>query len=370
MEKFTCTVLRGGDGGNATPLTRPDINNCDFIQAFRDRATAKSQDLFPGKPFLVVAEDSNRRFVTTSDDASNPRGRKVVDAIWNFGYRDEVRRLLTNTINTVPGQRSRSARVQHLISKDGVWNDWTHDFDAGYTDITCSVDYITSHDVADAPRLMNFILEPMLQATNLCGGLCGGSIQNARAAIDVQPIVELGLVQTALRRVFGAFAILMTSVGMPMWLAGEEFGDVHDTDYINVNAKQQDPVQWNRAVFRGNAELMANVAKLIQLRTSHPALQRNEVELFYTHPQFDDNDSPRVFAYCRSAGRSLGSSGQVIVIANMGPQSFPNYDIPNWRWGGSALREIGSANGTPSYNPMNGTLSLSLNSFAARVFTT
>lgn len=347
-----------------------DINNWDFVQAFRDRATAKSQDLFPGKPFLVVAEDSNRRFVTTADDAFNPGGRKVVDAIWNFGYRDEVRRLVTNTINTVWGQPSRSARVQHLISKDGVWNDWNHAFDAGYADMACSVDYITSHDVADAPRLMNIILGPMLQAANLGDG----GVQNVQAAIDnvdtsSNPALQTA-VQTALRRVFGAFAILMTSVGMPMWLAGEEFGDVHDTDYIDVNAKQQDPVQWNRAAFHGNAELKANVAKLIQLRTSHPALQRNEVEFFYAHPQFDDNDSPRVFAYCRSAGLPLGSSGQVIVIANMGPQSFPNYDIPAWRWGRSALTEIGYANGTPSYNPMNGTLSLSLNSFAARVFTT
>ena len=42
-----------------------DINNWDFVQEFHDRATAKSQALFPGKPFFVVAEDSNRRFVTT-----------------------------------------------------------------------------------------------------------------------------------------------------------------------------------------------------------------------------------------------------------------------------------------------------------------
>jgi 1,4-alpha-glucan branching enzyme len=58
-----------------------DINNWDFVQEFHDRATVQSQALFPNKPFLVVAEDSNRRFVTTADDSSNPGGRKVVDAI-------------------------------------------------------------------------------------------------------------------------------------------------------------------------------------------------------------------------------------------------------------------------------------------------
>lgn len=347
-----------------------DIGNWDFVQEFHDRATAQSQALLPSKPFIVVAEDSNRRFVTTGNDPSNPNGSKVVDAIWNFGYRDESRRLLTNAINTAWGQPSRSVRVQHLISKDGMWNDWNHAFDAGYADLACSVDYITSHDVADGPRLMNIILGPMLQAA----GLGDGSVQNVRWAVDnVDTSANSSLqtaVQTALRRAFGAFAILMTSVGMPMWLAGEEFGDVHDTDYVDVNSKQQDPVQWNRAQFLGNAALKANIAKLIQLRTSHPALQRNEVEAFYFHPQFDDNDAPRVFAYCRSGGQPLGTAGQVIVIANMGPQPFSTYNIPGWRWGGAPLAEIGYPNAAPSYNGMTGTFSLSLNPFEARVFTT
>jgi 1,4-alpha-glucan branching enzyme len=345
-----------------------DINNWDFVQEFHDRATAASQSLFPGKPFLVVAEDSDRRFDTTQNDPSNPGGKKVVDAIWDFGYRDEVRRLVTNAINTNWGEPSRSERVQHLISQDGVWNDWNHAFDPGYADMSCSVDYITSHDVADGPRLMNIILGPMLQAA----GLGDGGVNNVRSAVDgadtsSNPTLQ-ALVQQALRRCFGAFAILLTSVGMPMWLAGEEFGDVHDTDYVDVNAKQQDPVQWNRASFQGNAALQTSVTKMIQLRTSHPALQRDEVEFFYFHPQFDDNDSPRVFAYCRSGGQPLGSSGQVIVIANMGQQSFPNYDIPGWRWGSSALTEVGYPNLAPAYNPMTGSLSLALNPFETRVF--
>ena len=66
--------------------------------------------------------------------------------------------------------------MQHLISQDGVWNDWNHSFDAGYGDMTNSVDYVTSHDVADGPRLMNIILGPMLQAA----GLGDGGVQNVR----------------------------------------------------------------------------------------------------------------------------------------------------------------------------------------------
>ena len=346
-----------------------DINNWEFVQDFRDRAAARSQVLFPGKPFLVVAEDSNRRFSATADGAF--KGNRVVDAIWNFGYRDEMRRLLTNTIYTNFGEASRSTRVQHLISKDGVWNDLPHQLDPGYADMSCSVDYVTSHDVADAPRLMNIILGPMLVTAQLGDN----SIQSVSSAVDgADSSTNASLkntVRAAFNRLFGAFAMLMTSVGMPMYLAGEEFGDVHDIDYIGVNPKQQDPVQWNRAGFSGNAALKANVAKLMQLRTSHPALQRNEVAFFYFHPQFDDNDAPRVFAYCRTGGQPLGNTNQVIVIANMGPADYQSYDIPDWRWGGLALTEVGDlTSGAFSYNPMTGTLSLRLGSFAARVFKT
>jgi 1,4-alpha-glucan branching enzyme len=339
-----------------------DINNWDFVKEFRDRATTKSASLFPGKPFLVIAEDSSGRFAATD--------QKVTDAIWNFGYRNEVRRLVTNGINTAFGQPSRSVRAQHLISKDGVWNDWNHSFDAGYGDLACSVDYVTSHDVADAPRLMNAILGPMLQSA----GLGDGGVQNVRWAVDnVDKSTNTTLqniVVAAFERVFGTFAILMTSVGMTMFLAGEEFGDVHDTDYIAVDSKQQDPVQWMRAGFRGNAALQVNVAKLIQLRTSHPALQRNEVSFFYFHPQFDANNAPRVFAYCRTGGRPLGTRGQVVVVANMGPDTFPSYNIPGWPWQGAALTEAGYPQAAPSWNSAAGELSLSLNAFSARVFQT
>lgn len=347
-----------------------DINNWDFVQEFHDRATTESNSLFPGKPFLVVAEDTNRDFVATSSGPNNPGGNKVVDAIWNFGYRDDVRNLLTNSISTNWGQPSRSLRVAHIISNDGVWNGLTQAFDPGYADVACSVDYITSHDVADAPRLMNVLLGPMMQAA----GLGDGGMKNVENAVDgadssSDPTLQ-ATVQAALLRVFGAFAILMTSVGIPMFLAGEEFGDVHDMSYTDVNEKQQDPVQWNRAKFRGNAALYANVAKLIQLRVSHPALQRNEVEFFYFHPQFDDNVAPRVFAYCRTQGLPPGNSNQVVVIANMGPDSFPSYDIPGWRWGASPLTEIGYPTAAPAYSGLAGALNLSLSPYSARVFTT
>jgi 1,4-alpha-glucan branching enzyme len=341
-----------------------DIGNWEFVQEFRNRATVANSNLFPVKPFLVAAEDSDRNFATTSANALN--GQKVVDAIWNFGYRDEIRRLATNSLWTNFGQPSRTERVRHLISKDGVWNAFgAGSFDAGYADMACSVDYATSHDVADGPRMMNVLLGSILSSLGIDGGW-----QTVRTAVD-NPWSDAvrGAVNAALRRLFGVFAILMTSVGMPMFLAGEEFGDAHDTDYNNSEAKQQDPVQWARAQLPGHADLQTNVGKLIALRTSHAALGRNEVAFFYFHPQFDQNVAPRVFAYCRTSGQSIGSPGQVVVIANMGPDAFAAYDIPAWSWGGAALTEIGYAHQHPTYDGSRTTLTLGLDPFEVRVFT-
>jgi 1,4-alpha-glucan branching enzyme len=344
----------------------PDIANWDFVQEFHDRTTAASNATFPGKPFLVVAENTSRQFVTTGPDPGNPNGRKVVDAIWNFGFQQEIRLLVTGSISTVPGQASRTLRVEHMLSKDGTWNGWSQGFDAGYADLACAVNYATSHDVQGAPRMMNVILGPMLQSA----GLGDGGVDNVKSFVDqTQGSSGTGILNAALDRVFGVFALIMTSVGMPMFLAGEEFGDVHDTDYNATDPKQQDPVQWQRAKLPSNLAFEARVGQLIQLRTTNPALQRNEIQFFYFHPTFDQNGGTWVFAYARTNGAPLGSAGQVIVIANMCGQAFASFAFSGWPWGAQAVRETGFGSGTSGYDAGSNTFSVSLNGFQVRVFT-
>ena len=343
-----------------------DIGNWDFGQAFRERAWAASGAL-SNKPFIVIAEDSGRSFRSTDSDAHN--GKPVVDAIWNFGYRDEVRRLAKDQIDTAYGQPSRSDRVRHLLSKDGVWNAYgAGSFDPGYADLACSIDYVTSHDVQDAPRLMNDLLGSILRDQSLGNG----DVHDVRAVVDGSPTDArvVGAVSFALYRVLGVFSLLMTSVGIPMFLAGEEFADVHDLNYANTDRKQQDPVQWLRASLPGHSDLLANVSKLIALRVTHAALQRNEIDCFYFHPQFDDNQGSRVFGYCRSNGTPLGDTGQVVVLANMGAQKFPLYDVPGWPWQSTPLTEVVPVGNIPAHGATQGVLSLSLDAFQVRVFTT
>ena len=344
-----------------------DIQSWDFGQQFRIRATAASTAVFATKPFIVIAEDSGRDFASTANNAY--LGAKVVDAIWNFGYRDEIRRLALNQITTNFGQPPRTMRVQHLLSQQGVWNAFGNGgFDGGFADMACSVCYVTSHDVADAPRLMNVVLGSIIQEQNL-----GPSdVATIRSIIDGAPADPriLGAVSFALYRVLGVFAVLLTSVGMPMFLAGEEFADVHDLDFLDVNTKQQDPVQWARMSYPGQARILTRLTALIGLRTGHAALQRDEIECFYFHPAFDTDDGARVFGYARTGGTQTGSAAQVIVLANMGPEKYLAYGVPGWPWGSTALTEIGGSGApSPTYDAGQHTLTLSLDAFEVRVFT-
>ena len=67
-----------------------------------DRTFAAANAVTPGKPFIVIAEDTRRDFSST--DLAAYDGRPVLDAIWNFGYRDEIRLLATDDVTTQFGQ--------------------------------------------------------------------------------------------------------------------------------------------------------------------------------------------------------------------------------------------------------------------------
>src|SRR5205823_14408821 len=108
--------------------------------------------------------------------------------------------------------------IQHLISKDGVWNAFDGRFDRGYADMANSIAYATSHDVADAARMMNDILGSILVGQKLGSG----DVRNVREVVEgaqltpsLQGHAVDGAVSFALYRIFGVFALLMTSVGIP-----------------------------------------------------------------------------------------------------------------------------------------------------------
>jgi 1,4-alpha-glucan branching enzyme len=350
------------------------IDNWEFIQEFRDRAWGAFRARFSDRPFLVIAEDSWTRSVIVRAHPDNPNGRKVVDAMWNFSYRDEIRRLLLNALATVFGQPGRRERIIGLISGRSRWDEWSKRFDGGFRDMAQAVGYLTSHDVEKdgERRFMNHVLSSLLRYF----GHGDGSFENVRRIADDlrhrRPSVPdhiRALYWQALDRVRAGYALLMTSVGIPMLLAGEEFADIHDTNHYDWQLKMSDPVDWYRRDDDGHRQTAAAVADLIWLRHGHPALHRNEVEFLHFHPTIDENDGCRVFTYCRTAGRPAGSGGQIVVVANLGGHDYPVYRIP-WPWTG-AWSERGGRPGVGALQPRgNGAAELPLGPFDVRVFET
>jgi 1,4-alpha-glucan branching enzyme len=344
-----------------------------FVQGFCDRAREVREDVLPDRPFLVVAEDSWNRAAITRDDPDNPDGRSVVDSMWNFAFREESRRLLRDEVDTRPGEPSRSDRIEALLSGERTWDDAERAFGEGFDDLSQSVNYVTSHDTGreGEQRLMNYLFGDLVERR----GLGDGSVDNVQYLVDslvaADPHVYIDAHEEALDRVRGAFALLLTSVGVPMFLAGEEFGEVHDLDYTHWELRMTDPVEWNRREYPGHRDLRERVTDLIDLRTSAAALQRNESDLFYAHPTIDENDGVRAFAYCRTGGRELGSDEQVVVVANAGDDDFEEFEIP-WWWGEGRVEERGPPlrDAAADFSPADERAIVSLAPFQVRVFAT
>jgi 1,4-alpha-glucan branching enzyme len=331
------------------------IDNYDFIREFTRRAHDIHRNAFPGRPFIVIAEDSWRRAGITEVP---PSGTPVVDSMWDFAFRDDIRRLVSNTLWTALGNAARSKRVRRLFTIGDTSLFWPGEEDRGkqlFTDLSKHVVYPTSHDVEkdDEQRLSTYFSQKLREA--------------GWAEADISGI--------AFEQVHSAMALTLTAPGIPMFLAGEEFGDLHDTDRKDWRQKMSDPVDWYRQDLPSHANLLRRVRQMVGLRTSHRALQWNDTTFFGFsssqgpgfHPTFDENDGERLFAYCRTAGQGLGARGQVIIIANCSPRSYPSV-LVDWPWGyQSSLTEYGSV-GQPYPYISGQQASVAMGPFQVRVF--
>ncbi|PVV16682.1 MAG: hypothetical protein B6D77_00675, partial [gamma proteobacterium symbiont of Ctena orbiculata] len=349
------------------------INHWAFVQRFRDHAWHVHQQAFPGRPFLVIAEDSWRRAVITHQRPQNPNGRKVTDSMWNFAFRDELRRIFSGDLHTAWREPSRRERIRWMVTGGQTWNDWNRQAEPGFYDLSQAVNYLTSHDVEndDEKRIMNYLLAPLLDERGYRGtvdDIRWVTDHLASGADDEQRFLH-GL---ALERLRSAFCLLLTSVGIPMILAGDEFGDVHDLDHHNWRLKMSDPVDWQRLdASPNNRDLWNKVAELIALRTEHPALTRNETAFIHFHNDFDRNQGAKVFVYCRTRGVPLGADNQIVVVGNIGTHDFTGYNL-SWYWMDlDSVKEIAPPQqGARLEQNDAGSVRLSLAPFQVRVFAT
>jgi pullulanase len=265
-----------------------NIANWDFVQQFKDQARSLNRDRFA----LQGVGGAEERYIVVGEELSEPQAllrQQRLDGLWHQKFKDYIRMALIGLNHE--SEATFEATVRRAIDCRSF----------GYADLAQAVIYLTSHDV-EGPRnerLFNFL---------------------ARAGVaDIEKRTKL------------AFACLLTAVGIPMILAGDEFADQHDLldqsgNVAQTEGKQVDPVNFSRLNDDWRRRIKDYVARLIKLRTTNDALSVNDVE--FLHVDFEEGK--RVLVWRRG---TPGSRSQVVVVANFSDfASAPGfgYVVPNW----------------------------------------
>jgi pullulanase/glycogen debranching enzyme len=201
-----------------------------------------------------------------------------LDGLWNEHFKRLVRYAIMGQSD--PNEPSFEWTVHKLVDCRLL----------GFEDGAQAVNYVTSHDVEGyrSERLHNFLLNN-------------------------------GIVETE-QRIKLAFVCLLTAVGIPMILAGEEFADQHDLATTHPS-KQMDPVNYDRVNDPWRKRIFEYVSRLVKLRTSYGALTMNDTAFIHS----DFSEGKQVIAWQR--GRE--ETGEiVVVVANFSDWGTPNPEHP------------------------------------------
>jgi 1,4-alpha-glucan branching enzyme len=274
-----------------------NVSNWDFVGGFKDRARGLFEERCAAQG--VNAADVDARFLVVGEELSLPMALLTqcrLDGLWNDTFRALVRSVMLGEGDNGTFENN----VRRMVDCRSL----------GFTDGAQAVNYITSHDVEGfrRERLYNFLLN-----ANLAG-------------LDLEKRIKL------------AFVCLLTSVGIPMILAGNEFADEHSRfdQFGNVTqngGKQVDPVNYGRLEGSNNItqmrqRILAYVSRLVKLRTSLPALGVNDNNFI----QVDFNDNKRVLVWTRGAAGMdpivvLANFSDFVSTAGVAPAE---YVVPGW----------------------------------------
>ncbi|MBF0109012.1 MAG: alpha amylase [Magnetococcales bacterium] len=278
-----------------------NVANWDFIQEFKDLARRLYKERWQAaNPGVVTNGDD--RFLVVGEELTVPTEllvQKRLDGLWNEDFKRLIRSALIGTHNGEHGKDASGNPSFEWTVRKAI--DCRH---MGFADGAQAINYLTSHDVEGMgnERLFNYF-------------------QNC-SIYDKEKRFKL------------AFACLLTAVGIPMILAGDEFADQHDLTnsqgwVTHSDGKQVDPVNFSRQGDEWRRRIFAYVSRLIHLRTSSNALAVNDVDFIHV----DFNDGKRVMVWQRGM---KGSDDIVVVVANFSEfstdMSHPNanYVVPNW----------------------------------------
>lgn len=258
-----------------------NVANWDFIRGYKERAWELFNARYDGRgdpsKFLVIGEELSMPVSMVQEG--------VVDALWNEPWQARLRAVIVGDASNDNFEWT----VRKLV------NCTLDNLNPGFTDGAQAVNYITSHDIEGGDhknRLYNFCVN--------------------KGIWDIEKRAKL------------AFALLLTSVGIPMIFAGEEFADQEDRS-VDMSKKQTDPVNYERKNDGGwRQALFGYVARLVKFRTTCPALGVDDTDFFHV----DHSRGARIMAWTR------GGLGQdpVVVVANFSDHATDGneYKIPNW----------------------------------------
>src|SRR5262249_11086181 len=265
-----------------------NIMNCEVVQEFKDYARAIWRERWQAAQGTTSGADE--RFLLVGEELSVPMAllqQNRLDGLWNENFK----RILRNVILGRNDDKEPSFEwsVRKLIDCRNL----------GFSDGAQAVNYITSHDVEGFrnERLYNYL-------------------QN-NGVVFKEKQIKL------------AFVCLLTAVGIPMILAGEEFADQHDL-VIAEPGKEIDPVNFDRLDEPWRKSIFDYVSNLVRFRTTSDALSVNDTEFIHV----DFNDGKRVLAWQRG---TTSNGNAVVVLGNFSDWETTNpfnpnseYRVGNW----------------------------------------
>jgi 1,4-alpha-glucan branching enzyme len=309
-----------------------NVANWDFIRDFKDAAREQFKQRYP-----AAGAAADAKFLVVGEELEMPPellSTRRLDGLWNERFQGLVRAALLgenadglNFEDTV--RRAIDCRIERV-------------FDDGAR----AINYLTSHDLEGRrkERLYNLMQatvslassEPLFDRRAIEGDIRDRIRREGRepGADEVRERAsETMLHRARLRRIKLGFACQLTAVGIPMILAGEEFGDQHDLfdsrgNVTHQGGKQVDPVNFSRFDDPDRRDLFEYVGRLVHLRTSHRALSVNDTS--FIHVDFDAGK--RVLVWKRGEDRD-----PIVVVANFSDFTTPDalspgagYFVPNW----------------------------------------
>ncbi len=269
-------------------------------------------------------------------------------AEWNGYFRDDIRMFWRGDKGMVSRTASRLCGSDDLYGKSG--RSPSH-----------SINFITAHDGFTLADLVSY-----KEKHNFDNGEDNQDGENFNHSQNFGVEGRTGdqeILRKRRRQMKNFLATLLLSQGVPMLLAGDEFGR---TQQGNNNAYCQDnEISWvNWRLTEENADLVRFVRLLIKFRQSHPVLKRNR---FFVHGdgitwhgerenEPDWSEDAQWLAYLldgRQAKRANGQADEDLYIALNASEDWRHFSVPGR--GRDWIKMIDTSQGTPGdiYEDMN-----------------